>query len=312
MRSYGVKPNILRIVIYFLSKHKQCVRVNQTFSEYVSVNVGAPQGTKLGPILWLFYVNDLSVEGYNCVKYADDTSFYKTVFSPDEDNVARAILTAQEWSMKNSMLLNSDKTQIMNILINHRYNYDDELFVHDDFSIQPTECIKFLGLFIDDHLNFSKHIDEVVSKCDKRIFLLRQLKILGMNATGLKTFYCSNIRSVLSYAAPAFYTMLSDHDKSRIERIQRTCTRVIFPDLEYEQRIEKLDIPLLCDFLHDLGARHFCRIASDPSHPLFDRICFNQGRMSLRRKATTYRPKRANTQKRAKSFFNFYMSHFNS
>ena len=71
--------------------------------------------------------------------------------------------------------LNSDKTQIMNILINHRYNYDDELFVHDDFSIQPTECIKFLGLFIDDHLNFSKHIDEVVSKCDKRIFLLRQL-----------------------------------------------------------------------------------------------------------------------------------------
>ena len=100
------------------------------------------------------------------------------------------------------MLLNSDKTQIMNILINHRYNYDDELFVHDDFSIQPTECIKFLGLFIDDHLNFSKLIDEVMSKCDKRIFLLRQLKILGMNATGLKTFYCSNIRSVLSYAAP--------------------------------------------------------------------------------------------------------------
>ena len=62
------------------------------------------------------------------------------------------------------------------------------------------------------HLNFSEHIDEVVSKCDKRIFLLRQLKILGMNATGLKTFYCSNIRSVLSYAAPEFYTMLSDHD----------------------------------------------------------------------------------------------------
>ena len=73
---------------------------------------------------------------------------------------------------------------------------------------------------------------------------------------------------MLSYAAPAFYAMLSDHDKSRIERIQRTCTIVIFPDLEYEQRLEKLDIPLLCDFLHDLGAGHFCRIASDPSQPL--------------------------------------------
>ena len=68
--------------------------MNQTFSEYVSVNVSAPQGTKLGPILWLFHVNDVSVEGYNCLKYDDDTSFYKTVFFPDEDYVARAILTA--------------------------------------------------------------------------------------------------------------------------------------------------------------------------------------------------------------------------
>ena len=122
---------------------------------------------------------------------------------------------------------------------------------------------QILGLYIDDHLNFSKHVKEVVSKCDKRIFLLCQLKILGMNATGLKTFYWSKIRSVLSYAAPAFYTMLSDHDKRRIERIQRTCTTVTFPDLEYEQRVEKLDIPPLCDFLNDLGASHFCRIASD-------------------------------------------------
>ena len=54
--------------------------MNQTFSEYVGGYVGAPQRTKLGPIHWLFYVNDLSVEGYDCVKYADDTSFYKTVF----------------------------------------------------------------------------------------------------------------------------------------------------------------------------------------------------------------------------------------
>ena len=56
------------------------------------------------------------------------------VFSPDEDNVACAILTAQEWSMKNSMLLNSDEIQI-------------EFLLHNVFSIPPTECIKFLGIF---------------------------------------------------------------------------------------------------------------------------------------------------------------------
>ena len=59
------------------------------------------------------------------------------------------------------MLLNSDKTEVMNILINHRYEYDDEVFICEDFSIQPTNCVKFLGVFIDDHLSFCKHIDEM-------------------------------------------------------------------------------------------------------------------------------------------------------
>ena len=252
MLSNGVKPNILRIIEDFLSRRQQCVRVNNVLSDYIDVSVGAPQGTKLGPILWLFYVNDLDVDGFKCVKYADDTSFYKTVFRPGIDTVSQAILEAQNWSKENSMLLNSDKTEVMNILINHRYEYDDEVFICEDFSIQPTNCVKFLGVFIDDHLSFSKHIDEIISKCNKRIFLLRQLKILGMNSSGLQTFYCSNIRSILCYAAPAFYTLLSDNDKIRIERIQRTCTRVIFPDLEYDERNEKLGIPMLNDILHDL------------------------------------------------------------
>ena len=56
MLSYGVKPNILRIIEDFLSRRQQCVRVNKVLSDYVDVSVGAPQGTKLGPILWLFYV----------------------------------------------------------------------------------------------------------------------------------------------------------------------------------------------------------------------------------------------------------------
>ena len=47
------------------------------FFRVLDISVGAPQGTKLGPLLWLFYVNDLNVDGFNIVKYADDTTFYK-------------------------------------------------------------------------------------------------------------------------------------------------------------------------------------------------------------------------------------------
>ena len=56
--------------------------MNNILSDYIDVSVGAPQGAKLGPILWLFYVNDSDVDGLNCLKYSDDSSFYKTVFRP--------------------------------------------------------------------------------------------------------------------------------------------------------------------------------------------------------------------------------------
>lgn len=71
-------------------------------------------------------------------------------------------------------------------------NYDDDVLV-DDCIIKPTKCIKLLGLYIDEDLTFSANVDNTVSKCNSRISLLRQLKFLGMNDQGLKTFFCSNI-----------------------------------------------------------------------------------------------------------------------
>ena len=224
MRNYGINENILKLVESFLSNRKQSVKVDSVISESMDIFVGAPQGTKLGPLLWLFYINDLQVDNYRAVKYADDTSFYRTVCNPGSASVAPAIQATLEWSNNNCMSLNAEKTEIMNIRLNYRSSYDDEILVNDNISIKPTECTKFLGVHIDNHLSFSKHVDHIISKCSSRMYLLRQLKILGMNAEGLKTFYCSNIRSLLSYAAPAWFTLLGDTDSNRLEKAQRTAT----------------------------------------------------------------------------------------
>ena len=76
MRKCGISESLLDILCNFLGQRKQCVKANQSFSDYIDISVGAPQGTKIGPLLWLFYVNDLSLDGYNMVQYADDTTFY--------------------------------------------------------------------------------------------------------------------------------------------------------------------------------------------------------------------------------------------
>ena len=80
-----------RIIDSFLTNRQQCAKIDNGFSEYNNILVGEPQGTNLGPLLWFFDVNDLDVEKFNVVKYADDTTFYKSVANPQAKSIVPAI-----------------------------------------------------------------------------------------------------------------------------------------------------------------------------------------------------------------------------
>lgn len=306
MRQCSVNENILDIISDFLKHRKQCVKIRDTFSSLANINVGAPQGTKLGPLLRLFYVNDLNVNGFNVVKYADDTTFYIPCGNSG-GSVAPAILRTQQWASDNNMLLNAEKTVIVNILLNYRQTYDAPVVLDNNVRIEPSECAKFLGVTIDNHLNFSTHVDNIILKCNSRIFLLRQLKILGMDIAGLKSFYTANIRSILTYASPAWYFFLSDGDKIRLSRIQRAATRAILPNINYDDRLKFLNLSSIHDFIFRLSEKHFTRIAGDSQHPLHSRVSVNISRASSRNN-TLFRPKVERTAKRGKSFFQYFMS----
>ena len=75
------------------------------------------------------------------------------------------------------MSLYAEKTEIMNIRLNYCSSYDDEILVNENISTEPNESTECLGVHIDDHLSFSNHVDNIISKCSSRIYLLRQLKI---------------------------------------------------------------------------------------------------------------------------------------
>ena len=185
------------------------------------------------------------------------------------------------------MLLNPEKTVSISFLINYEHVYDQVVVLDNDVSIFPSKEVKFLGVTLDDHLTFSSHVDNIVSSCNSKLYLLRQLKKLGMNSDGLKRFFTANIRSIISYAAPAWFSILSDFDKGRLERIQRSATRTILPDLSYEERLSFLVLPTRSDFICDISAKHFLKIADDHTHSLFNYIQRNTCRMSSR-KPTVY------------------------
>ena len=311
MLDYGFNPNIVKLIDNFLRNRYQCVKFNGVFSDYLPINVGSPQGTKLGPLLWIIYVNDLEVDSFFSVKYADDTTFYRPSHTHDQSGmVCEAIHRTQDWSNSNSMLLNAEKTVVMNTSLSSRRSYSDDIFI-DDTVLSPVDHTKLLGVIIDDKLSFSQHVEFLVTKSNSRMFLMRKLKTLGLNATGLKTFYETNIRSVLVYGSPAWYTLLSQQSKDTLEAIQRSATRIIFPDHTYDDRRCMLTVPSLNDFIFSLCQNHFDKILTDQSHPLFPRITMNNCKRSLRA-STIFRPDKARTQKRAKSFFQFFMRFSNN
>ena len=89
------------------------------------------------------------------------------------------------------MLLNPEKTVRINFLINYKHVYDQVVVLDNDVSIFPSKEVKFLSVTLDDHLTFSSHVhvDNIVSSCSSKLYLLRHYKKLGMNSDDLKGFF---------------------------------------------------------------------------------------------------------------------------
>lgn len=100
-----------------------------------------------------------------------------------------------------------------------------------------------------------------------------------MNVQGLKTFFCANIRSLLSYGAPVWFSLLNESDNTRLEEVQRAATHIILPDLVYRDRLTAQHVQNLVDLFDGFEQMTFFKIANDSPHPVRDRKVFNQNRI---------------------------------
>jgi hypothetical protein len=303
----GLNSQIIKIIHSFLSERNQCVKLNGQCSNYTNVLVGSPQGTKLGPVLWLLYCNDLVSPRpeVKIIKYADDVTFYS------QSNVQPSLDFVMKWSTDNSMLLNANKTTVLNVCLSRTIaNCNLTL---DSKTLCPSPTVKFLGVLIDSRLSFKDHVVSLVKKCNSRLFFMRVLKRQGLNTTGLITYYLSNVRSILTYASPAWYLFCSKQSKEMLEKVQRTATRIIFPEIEgYENRLTQLSLPTVNNFITCLSRNHFNTILGNVDHPLHKRLQFNNTTRTSSRKPRTFRPPLVRTAKRSSSFFIHYMNDFDN
>jgi len=164
----------------YLTGRSQAVKVNSAISDFNDINIGIPQGSILGPLLFIIFVNSLpdSVD-CKCVMYADDTTLL--VSSPDpmtlQNKLKNNLDKIATWFESNKLTLNIKKTKLM--LFGSNYNlskFKDITLMYKNDNIEIVDKFKYLGVIFDPNLSWSTHVDYVSSNVSKRIGVIGRIK----------------------------------------------------------------------------------------------------------------------------------------
>ena len=221
-KQFGIEGHMLKWFKSYLTGRMQRVVINGAHSNWYSASSGVPQGSIIGPTLFLTYINDIS----NCVNYsefllfADDTKLFKEI-----KNIGDCLLLQHDidnifaWCKTWRMELNTDKCYFMNFTLKRANDVVADYFIGDTLLTRTYE-MKDLGVYFTPNLNFNVHINYI---CRKSFQMIGFLKRVTHDFTNQKTFfalYNSYIRSRLEYCSQ-IWSPSSVEQIAKLERVQK-------------------------------------------------------------------------------------------
>ena len=244
-KSYGSSGPVLCWIESFLSNRSQSVRVRDVLSDKCNVLSGVPQGSVLGPILFLIFINDLPSGITSSIKlFADDSKLYRGVNNIcDADNLQNDLDHLHNWTKEWKMQFNVDKCHVLH----HRKSNDQHLYHLGGRLLNVSNCQKDLGIMISNDLSPRQHIIKCTKKANKILAMIKHT-FTYKNKDTILPAYKSLIRPILEYCQEAWQPYLVK-DIDLIESVQRRATKLIYElrDLTYEERLQKLDLFKLSD-----------------------------------------------------------------
>lgn len=237
----GVRGPTLSILANYLSNRTQRVKVDSSLSESLTITMGVPQGTVLGPILFLVYINDIAkinlLDG-QIISYADDTALvfvgdsWDAVYRQAEDGLTKI----SNWLSYSLLSLNTNKSNFLTFSISADDQPENqELKVHKHNCI-PQNCVcamirkcktvKYLGLMIDQHLRWNEHIQSITKKVRYLTYKFYQLRYI-LSKNSLLTVYSALVESILRYCIIIWGGLL-DNVLKNLQITQNTILKVMF------------------------------------------------------------------------------------
>ena len=244
LEGYGIGGNILNWTHDFLRNRRQKVAVNGEESNWSNVLSGVPQGSVLGPVLFVVYINDLPETVHSTVKmFADDTKLFSdTSLEENYRELQDDIHTLTSWAKEWQLTFNAAKCKVMQL---GKRNIDRKYYMMQDgepVELETTKLEKDLGVHIDDELKISQHTEIQVNRANKLLGLLRR-SLTYLDEVSVCILYKSLVRPILEYSHSAAYPKFQK-DKKLLEGVQRRATKMIsgLRDLSYEERLRALKL----------------------------------------------------------------------
>ena len=220
---FGVRGKTLGWIKSFLNNRSQKVVVNGVESESIPVSSGVPQGSVLGPILFLAYINDLPDQVQSNVRlFADDTAIYITLLKAQDTDILQNDLTKlEQWEKEWDMEFNPSKCQVIHITRSKK-PIPSKYFLHGT-QLENVPHAKYLGVDISETLNWNTHISRISKKANQTLgFIRRNIKIHNENIKSLA--YKTLVRPQLEYAS-AVWSPHTETQIGQLEAVQRRAAR---------------------------------------------------------------------------------------
>ena len=318
LKCYGVEGNFLKLLENYLHNRKQRVVLCGQTSSWLDVNAGVPQGSVLGPLLFLIYINDLPDNLVTIPKlFADDTSLFSTILNVNESstNLNHDLNIIKEWAFQWKMVFNPDPNkQATEVVFSHKkhaINHPPLFF--NGTAVASSVVHKHLGLFLDKKLTFDHHLSTKISKANKGISILKRLQMHLPRKT-LLCVYKSYVRPHLDYADIIYDQPHNDSFCDRIESIQYNASLAITGAIRGTSR-ERLYQEL---GLESLGKRRwyhrlvwFYKIVHGYCPRYLSSLLPPKQFSHDRHRASLYRAFRTNTDYFKNSFFPFCVNEWN-
>ena len=239
LEQIGIADNFLSLFKSYLSDRRQCTVIDGVKSNLLEIKAGVPQGSRLGPLLFIIYINDIGFDlESEILIFADDCSLLASGGDPAETVVQlnRDLAKIASWAKTWKVTFNATKSKDI-IFSNKALNNSPPLLFNNSV-IDRINTHRHLGVYLTSNLDWTVQVNDVCLRANRKLSVLRCVKYLKRNTLDL--LYKITVRSLIDYALPLYANNLKLTDLARLDRLQYKAGKLFCGALHYTNR-EKLN-----------------------------------------------------------------------